>query len=139
LGAVGAFSSKLEFARAEPVAPVADVTIPVKLVDDSPPPGRKRVDCPDAYAAPNDRVTWEAGAGVGAIHLVIFKNRSPFGKGRQQRGVLEHRANADAAARRKLGDTIHNDAQARYDYTIVVRDNSTPPKTFALDPWLDIG
>ena len=137
LGAVGALSSKLEFARAGPVASVAEVTIPVDLVDDSPPSGRKRISCPDAYPSPNDKVTWEATANVGEIHLVIFKNRSPFGKGRQQKNVLEHPASTPPAARKKLGDTIHRDAQGKYDYTIVVRDTSG--KTYALDPWLDVG
>ncbi len=135
LGAVGAFSSKLEFARAsERVASQSDVTIPVKLVDSSP-PGRKRVDCPNEWVFPNKNVTWQGDGSVAEIHLVMFKNRSPLGHGRDQTDLLENTA-TEPDEKKQLEGEIHGKASGLYHYTIVVRDASK--KTYALDPWLDV-
>ncbi len=129
LGAVGALSSKLDFARAsEPRGDLRDahVEIPVDLVSirrrGRPP--KKVLVCPDAQARKDQDVLWyDAGTSSLTISLVQFKEGStPFDDVDLPTPMAANR--------------VRNNAAGRYSYLIVARDGNN--RTYALDPDLDI-
>ncbi|UCG76021.1 MAG: hypothetical protein JSV95_01530 [Gemmatimonadota bacterium] len=152
MGAVGALSPKLSGAAAPKSGSKAgqalDAKITVKLVDKGGGkhgggrPQRWKIDCPDAEAGANSKVTWEAGAGVSQILVVSFKGRSPFRHSGKELQVFRP-GDAGTTGGGKPGDPLTaqtaGGADGTYTYTIVVQaDSNSGGAIHSKDPDLDI-
>ncbi len=133
LGAVGAFSSKLQFVGAsEPPGRPELVPIPVTFETiGSGPNQRTRVLVPDVVARSGDEVEWSA-PGDAEIVLVAFKGRSPWKVGNKDQEVLP----GDGTNTLKKTVPMGVPTKGKYSYTIVVKDSGG--NTYAKDPDLDL-
>lgn len=92
-------------------------------------PRKKTVMCPDAAAAPGDRVEWVPGEGVGRVHLVRFKGLSPF--------AWQERTNNGPDP--QVADSLPEDAAiGTYGYLVIVVEEGSGRKYASRDPDLDI-
>ncbi len=133
MGAVGAFSSKLEFMRAAEAFPADTVTIPVFLVPQGKlkEKGRQRMKIlvPPSAAEAGDDVVWEARDGVQCIKSIKFLPDSPF-------ATLNIIGACSTAKRNAQGSVRSDAAKKRYTYKIQVTGSNGRPYT--KDPDLDI-
>ncbi len=133
MGAVGAFSSKLEFMRAAEAFPADTVTIPVFLVPQGKfrEKGRQRMKIlvPPSAANRTDDVVWEARDGVKCINWIQFRPDSPF-------ATVDINGACSDSDKNARGSVKSDAAKKTYTYQIKVTGSDGRPYT--KDPDLDI-